>query len=213
MSDLTPVKIGIIGVGNISPAYIKGCSIFDILQIDACADLNMDRARAIAAEYNIPRALTVDELLADPEIEIVLNLTIPAVHAQVTQQILMAGKNAYSEKPLGINLDEARKVVELAKTRNLRVGCAPDNILYAEYQMVRKLLDDGAIGTPVAATAFFASRGPEGWHPNPDFLYQVGAGPLLDMGPYYIAVRRRAARISGAGIGQWRTSPFPGAHR
>ncbi|MFN8530548.1 MAG: Gfo/Idh/MocA family oxidoreductase [Anaerolineae bacterium] len=195
-------RIGIIGVGNISPAYINGCRAFDILDLVACADLDMDRARRVAAEHQIPQVLTVDQMLASPDIDIVINLTVPAVHAEVSQAVLNAGKHVYSEKPLSISLSDAKAVMDLAAAKNLRVGCAPDTFLFAPHQTVRKLIDDGAIGKPVAAVGFMMGRGPEGWHPNPDFFYAPGGGPMLDMGPYYVTclinLLGPAARVSGA---------------
>lgn len=180
------VRVGIIGTGNISPVYIRGCRAWDILELTACADLDAERARQVAAEHAIPRALTVEELLADSEIEIIINLTIPLAHAQVSREILSAGKHVYSEKPLATTLNDAKALLEAARARNLRVGCAPDTFLFGNHQTCRKLIDEDVIGKPVAATGFFTSHGPERWHPNPDFFYARGGGPMLDMGPYYI---------------------------
>lgn len=194
------LRVGIIGVGTISPAYIKGCRDFDILDLVACADLNTERAKTVAAENNM-RALSVDDLLADPNIDIVLNLTIPAVHAQLNLNILRAGKHVYSEKPLATTLDEGRAILDAAQAANLRVGCAPDTFLFAPHQTARKLVDDGVIGKPVAAVGFMMSHGPEKWHPSPDFYYAIGGGPMMDMGPYYIAclvnLLGAATRVSG----------------
>ena len=179
-------KIGIIGCGNISRAYFKGCGFFPNLEIAACADLNVELAKEKAQEWNVPRGCSVDELLADPEIELVVNLTIPAAHAPVDVQILEAGKHPYSEKPFAVEREEGLKVLELAKSKNLRTGCAPDTFLGGGIQTCIKLVNDGWIGTPVAATAFMLSSGPESWHPNPTFYYQRGGGPMFDMGPYYL---------------------------
>ncbi len=126
------------------------------------------------------------ELLADPEVDIVLNLTVPAVHASVNEQALKAGKHSYCEKPFALNYKEGAKTLKEAQKRKLRLGCAPDTVLGGGIQTCRKLIDEGAIGTPIAATANMKSHGPEGWHPNPDFFYQPGGGPLFDMGPYYL---------------------------
>jgi len=185
ISTLRPINVGIIGCGNIFGAYAKGCALFRSLKLKACADLNPEAAHAQAKEYQIA-ALSIPELLADPEIEIVINLTIPKVHASVSMDILRAGKHVYSEKPLGVNVAEGRAVLDLAKEKNLRVGCAPDTFLGAGYQTCRKLIDDGWIGRPISGTAFMLSSGPESWHPNPGFFYQEGAGPMMDMGPYYV---------------------------
>jgi predicted dehydrogenase len=180
------VKIGVIGCGNISPAYFRGCSYFGILETVACADLDMDRAVARAKEFGVPRACTVDELLADPEIEIVVNLTVPKAHATVAIQALEAGKSVYSEKPLALTREEGRKVLELAKSKGLRVGNAPDTFLGAGIQTCRKLIDDGYIGEPIGAFAAMMCHGHESWHPDPEFYYEVGGGPMFDMGPYYL---------------------------
>lgn len=182
----TPCKVGIIGCGNISGIYATAGRRFEDLEIVACADLDQARAAAVAAEHGIPRSLTVEDLLADDEIELVINLTIPAVHSDVALAAVKAGKHVYNEKPLAIKRRPAREVLGLAREKKLRVGCAPDTFLGAGLQTCRRLIDDGAIGEPVGGAGFMLSRGPEGWHPNPDFFYKKGAGPLFDMGPYYL---------------------------
>ena len=179
-------KIGIIGCGNISKIYCEAPDKFPNIEVVACADLDLDRARAKAAEHGIPKALSVDDLLADPDVEIAVNLTIPAVHAAVSRRVLEAGKHVYSEKPLATNRDDAAALLALAREKNLRVGSAPDTFLGAGLQTCRQLIDAGLIGEPVAATGAMQSRGPEGWHPDPEFFYQPGAGPMFDMGPYYL---------------------------
>jgi predicted dehydrogenase len=195
------LRIGIIGVGNISPAYINGCRAFDILDLVTCADLNMERATSVAAEHNL-RALTVEALLDDPEIDAVINLTIPAVHTEVSLNILRSGKHVYSEKPLALTLADGRQILETAAAQGLRVGCAPDTFLFAPHQTARRLLAEGAIGTPVAAVGFMAGHGPESWHPNAGFFYAPGGGPMFDMGPYYVTclvnLFGAAVRVSGA---------------
>lgn len=180
------VAVGIIGCGNISGAYITGCRLFDILQVAAVADINLGVAEAKAAEYAVPTVYTVAELLADSKIEIVLNLTVPDAHTGVSLAAIVAGKHVYSEKPLAITRQDGRAILQAAQEKGVRVGCAPDTFLGGGLQSCRKLIDDGAIGEPVAATAFMLSHGPEAWHPHPHFFYQEGAGPLFDMGPYYI---------------------------
>ncbi len=180
------VKVGVIGCGNISGIYLKNGRVLRDIEIAAVADLVPERARVRAAEYGVPRACPVRELLADPEIEIVLNLTIPRAHARVAMASLRAGKHVYNEKPLSIRLEDARAMLRLAKSRKLLVGCAPDTFLGAGGQTCRKLVDDGAIGRPVAASAFMMCHGHEGWHPAPEFYYQPGGGPMFDMGPYYL---------------------------
>lgn len=179
-------KIGVIGCGNISGAYLSAGQKFDILDIAACADLMPDRANAKAEEFGVPKACTVDELLADPEIDIVVNLTIPIAHADVALQAIAAGKSVHNEKPLAITREEGRRMLDAAKANGVRVGCAPDTFLGGGHQTCRKLIDDGWIGEPVAATAFMMSRGHESWHPEPDFYYKAGGGPMFDMGPYYL---------------------------
>jgi predicted dehydrogenase len=180
------VKVGVVGCGAISNAYFHGAKNFPILDMAAVADLDMDRARAKAAEHHIPTACTVDQLMADPTIDIILNLTIPQAHVPVALQALNSGKHTYAEKPLGVDRAEGRKVLDLAKEKNLRVGCAPDTFLGSGQQTARKLLDDGVIGRPVAFTAFMLSPGHESWHPSPEFYYHPGGGPMFDMGPYYL---------------------------
>ncbi len=181
-----PVKVGLIGCGNISDVYLKNARNLDVIEVVACADLVSQRAQAKAAEHDLPRACTVDQLLADPEIAIVLNLTTPDAHAQIALAALEAGKSIYNEKPLATSLPDAHRILETAESRNLRVGCAPDTFLGGAWQTARKLIDEGAIGRPVAATAFMTCHGHENWHPDPEFLYQVGGGPMFDMGPYYL---------------------------
>lgn len=181
------VKVGIIGCGNISSIYMQNCSkMFEILDLVACADIDMERAKAKAAEFNIPKACTVAELLADPEIEIVINLTIPKAHTEVCLAALEAGKNVHVEKPLAITREDGQKILELAKAKGLLVGAAPDTFLGGGIQTCRKLIDDGWIGEPVAATAFMTCHGHESWHPDPEFYYKIGGGPMFDMGPYYL---------------------------
>lgn len=179
-------NIGIVGTGGILYAYMDGCRRFGILRIAACADVDPSRAQARAAEYNIPRALSVEALVTDPEIDIVINLTPPKAHAEIALAAIKGGKHIYNEKPLGITRAEGRAILDAASAAGVRVGCAPDTFLGGGLQTARKLIGDGWIGRPVAASAFIAGRGPEGWHPNPDFFYQQGGGPLFDMGPYYL---------------------------
>ncbi len=182
----SPVKIGIVGCGNISSIYFQTAQRLDILEVAACADLDLERAKARAAEYGIPKACSVDELLADPDIQIVVNLTIPKAHFEVCQAALAAGKHTYVEKPLALTREQGRTLLETAKAKNLRVGGAPDTFLGAGLQACRKVIDDGLIGEPVAATAFMLGHGHETWHPDPEFYYKPGGGPLFDMGPYYL---------------------------
>jgi len=179
-------KIGIVGCGNISGIYMQSPRTFEILELVACSDVLLDRAQARAAEYGIPKACSVDELLADPEIEIVVNLTNPQAHAPVALQAVRAGKSVHNEKPLTVTREEGRELLAAARAAGVRVGGAPDTFLGGGLQTCRKLIDDGWIGEPVAATAFMLGHGHESWHPNPDYYYQPGAGPMFDMGPYYL---------------------------
>jgi predicted dehydrogenase len=180
------LRAGVIGCGAISAAYFKGCAIYDSLKIVACADLDPARAKARADEFGVPRALPVEALLADPEIDLVINLTVPQAHAPVCRAALEAGKHAYVEKPLALNCDDANGLLALAAARGLRLGCAPDTFLGAGIQTSRLAVDTGLIGVPVAAVAFCCGHGHESWHPSPHFYYQKGGGPLFDMGPYYL---------------------------
>ncbi len=179
------LNVGIIGTGNIAPAYIKGSAGFDNIKITACADILAERANAFAAEHGLI-ACSVDDMLARDDIDIVINLTIPAAHADISLQIIESGKHAYCEKPLAINRADGQRVVEAATAAGVRIGCAPDTFLGGGLQTARKAIDDGLIGKPIAATAVFMAHGPESWHPNPGIFYQEGAGPLFDMGPYYL---------------------------
>lgn len=181
------VKVGIVGCGNISPIYLKNTTkVFDILEVTAVADIIPERALEKAKEYNIPKACTVDELLSDPEIRIVLNITPPKAHHEISIKALKAGKNVYEEKPLAITREQGKEIIDLAEEKGLLVGCAPDTFLGGGIQTCRKLIDDGWIGEPVAATAFMLCHGHESWHPDPEFYYQKGGGPMFDMGPYYL---------------------------
>lgn len=197
------VKTGIIGCGNISGIYLQNCTkVFKNLEVTAVADLDLSRARAKAEEFGIPKACTVKELLADPEIEIVINLTIPVAHAEVNMAALEAGKNVHVEKPLAITREDGRRMLEFAKSKGLLVGCAPDTFMGGGIQTCRKLIDDGWIGKPVAATAFMTCHGHESWHPDPEFYYKVGGGPMFDMGPYYLTALVNligpVARVTGS---------------
>ena len=189
-------KVGIIGCGNISGIYFKSGCRFGNFEVVAAADIDLARAQAkveeIAAKKDewkfdrAPVALSVKDLLAHPDVELVMNLTIPKAHVEVALASLDAGKHTYSEKPFAVSRDDARRVLDLAHKKNLRVGCAPDTFLGGGHQTCRKALDDGWIGRPLAATAFMTCPGHERWHPNPEFYYQPGGGPMFDMGPYYL---------------------------
>lgn len=183
MSNL--LGVGIIGCGNISAAYLELASMFKGYKMIAVADINMDNANARAKEFGV-RANTVEELLSSPDIDLVINLTIPAAHVEVSRAVLESGKHVYSEKPFVLSLSEAQELGEVAKANNVRIGSAPDTFMGASHQMARNLIDNGAIGTVTSGTCVVMSAGMEDWHPNPDFFFQQGGGPILDLGPYYI---------------------------
>lgn len=180
-----PVQVGIVGCGVISRHYAENAEAFDSFELAACADLDTRQAQELSKAHGIP-VVSVAELLADPAIEIVLNLTPPAVHAAVIREALRAGKHVYTEKPLATDADEAASLVAEADRADLRIACAPDIFLGAPYQAARALIDEGAIGEPLSVSAAMLVGGQEKWHPNPDIFFADGAGPLLDMGPYYL---------------------------
>jgi predicted dehydrogenase len=180
------MKVGVIGCGAISDAYFKTNATFHFYEIVSCADLNLDRAKEKKEKWNLQRAYSAEDMLKDDEVQCIINLTIPIAHGPIMEAAVRAGKHVYNEKPFTVTREEAKKTIELAKSKNLRVGSAPDTFLGGGHQTVRKLIDDGAIGRPVAATAFMACHGHESWHPSPAFYYQKGGGPMFDMGPYYL---------------------------
>lgn len=177
--------IGIIGCGNISSTYLARAPLFAGVEIRAVADLDPGRAQARGAEFGV-RATSVADLLAAQDIDIVLNLTIPTAHFEITQAALEAGHHVYCEKPLVLSLAQGETLRALAVQKGLRVGAAPDTFLGGAHQSARAALDAGRIGKVVTGTAHIMSHGPAAWHPNPDFFFQPGAGPMLDMGPYYL---------------------------
>ncbi len=181
------LRIGVIGCGNISLAYMRNAPLFRDVEITTCADLNREAAKRRAEEFRL-RATDVDSLLEDKEVDLVLNLTIPAAHFDISIRALSAGKHVFTEKPLGVNADEGRKLVDAAATRGLAIGSAPDTFLGAAGRHARRLMESGIIGKPVTGTAFMMGRGMEHWHPDPGFYYQPGAGPVMDMGPYYLTM-------------------------
>jgi len=183
---MTDLGVGIIGCGNISTAYLKLSPLFKGLEMRAVADINMDAAKAQADAFGV-KAQTVDDLLGNDDLDVIVNLTIPAAHFPISKRILEAGKHVYSEKPLVLTLEEGEELRALAASKNLRVGCAPDTFLGGAHQLARAKIDDGTIGNITSGTCHVMSHGPEGWHPNPDFFYAPGGGPMLDLGPYYIA--------------------------
>ncbi len=195
-------KIGIIGCGVICREYVTSLAGFPNVEVAACADLDLERAGRLAEEFHIPKVLGVDELLGDPEIGIVLNLTVPAAHSDIGLAALRAGKSVYNEKPLAMRRRDAREMMGLAREKDLRIGCAPDTFLGGGLQTCRKLIDEGVIGEPVSGAAFMMGPGVEQWHPNPEFFYKKGGGPVFDMAPYYltalILLLGPVSRVSGS---------------
>lgn len=201
---MTPkTKVGIIGCGAISGIYFKNLTqTFANTEVVACADMLVDRAAEKAAEFGVAKACSVAELLANPDVEIVVNLTVPKAHADVALAAIRAGKHVHGEKPLGISRAEGAAIIQAAAKAKVRVGSAPDTFLGGGIQTCRKLIEDGWIGTPVAVSAFMQGHGPEDWHPAPEFYYERGGGPMLDMGPYYLTALVNLvgpiARVSGS---------------
>jgi predicted dehydrogenase len=183
------LRVGIVGVGTISGIYLKNLTgVFsDRVEVIGCADLDAARAKKAATEHNLKYAFSSPkELIESDEVDLVLNLTIPAAHYEVCRAAVDAGKHTYVEKPLCVETDEATALLEAAESQGVRVGCAPDTFLGGGIQTCRKLIDDGWIGKPIGATAFMLGHGHESWHPAPEFYYKKGGGPMFDMGPYYL---------------------------
>lgn len=180
------VNVGIVGAGNISEIYLKNLTtVFDNVNVVGIADMFVDRAKARAEAFGV-EAFTVDELLAHPSIDLVVNLTIPNAHAEIASRAIAAGKSAYNEKPLAITREDGKQLLVDAAAKGVRIGSAPDTFLGGGLQSARKYLDDGLIGEPVAISAFMLGHGMEMWHPDPFAFYQPGAGPLFDVGVYYV---------------------------
>lgn len=182
------MKIGMVGVGDISGIYLENITkTFQEIELVAVCDLVKEKALRAKEKYNVPKIYdTMYELFDDPEIDIVLNLTRPYEHYDVSREALLHGKHVYSEKPLAATFQEGKQLVALAEEKGLMIGGAPDTFLGAGIQTCRKVIDDGMIGKPVGGAAFMICRGHESWHPDPEFYYKHGGGPMLDMGPYYV---------------------------
>jgi predicted dehydrogenase len=180
------LRVGVIGCGNISTAYFSLSPLFRGLKITACADMNMASAQAQADKFGL-KAMSVEDLLAAKDIDAIVNLTIPAAHFPITKAILESGKHAYSEKPLVLTIEQGLELKRIADAKGLKAGCAPDTFLGGAHQQARKAIDDGLVGKITSGTAHVMNFGMEHWHPNPDFFYQPGGGPILDLGPYYVA--------------------------
>ncbi|HEU0206518.1 MAG TPA: Gfo/Idh/MocA family oxidoreductase [Pseudolysinimonas sp.] len=182
-----PLTVGIVGIGTISGQYLTNIDSLAEVQLVAVSDLDPQRAERAAAERPGVVALPTDQLLARDDIDVVLNLTTPAEHADLALAALAAGRGVYGEKPLATNTVDGRRILDAAAAAGLPIGCAPDTVLGTGIQTARKAIDDGIIGTPIAASATMVTPGHERWHPAPDFYYQPGGGPLFDMGPYYLS--------------------------
>lgn len=212
------VRIGVIGCGMISDIYLTNMKekFAEIIDVCGCADMVPEKAQAQADKYGI-RLMTTEELLQADDIDLVLNLTIPAAHAQVSKSALLNGKSVYSEKPLAINVEDAEDLIALAKEKRLYIGCAPDTFLGGGLQTVKKLLDEGLIGEPISCNVSMLSRGPESFHPHPEFFYLEGGGPMLDMGPYYItamaALFGPVKRVAGMGKSTYKNRIITGKSR
>jgi predicted dehydrogenase len=180
-----PLGVGIVGVGNISTQYLTNIPHLSNLKLIGVSDLNESRQDEVASAYSV-KSMSGDSIFTDPDIDVILNLTLPQSHAEINLKALMNGKHVYLEKPFAPTVDEGTPVLELAAKKGLRVGCAPDTFLGTGIQSSKFMIDSGAIGSPFAATASWSAPGHEIWHPAPQFYYQEGAGPLFDMGPYYL---------------------------
>ena len=208
--------VGIMGAGNISSAYLRLAPLFKNLEVRAVADIVPEAAQKRAEEFGVA-AQTPDELLKNSEIDVVVNLTIPATHYKVSMDIISAGKHAYSEKPFVLTLEEGMALRKAAEDRKLAVGSAPDTFLGGAHQQAREIIDSGKLGKIMSGTTHVMSRGMEHWHPNPDFFFQVGGGPILDLGPYYVTnlihflgpVRRLSAFTNMARAERVVTAPGP----
>lgn len=215
MSGAGRVGVGVVGAGNISTEYLTNLTVFPDLEVLIVADLDLERAKAQAEQFGVPASGSVDELLAHEGVEIVVNLTVPAAHVEVARRAVEAGKHVWTEKPFSLDRDSGLELLALAKEKGLRVATAPDTFLGAGLQTAQRVIESGAIGTPLSALTLFQGPGPEGWHPNPAFFFAPGGGPLLDMGPYYLTAlvqnlgpvesvtavssQARATRVVGSG--------------
>ncbi|HEX4290450.1 MAG TPA: Gfo/Idh/MocA family oxidoreductase [Trebonia sp.] len=183
-----PFGVAVVGCGNISKQYLGNLTTFPDVRVLFCADLDVDRAKAQAETYGVPESGTVQQALEHPGVQLVVNLTIPAAHAEVASAAIAAGRHVWNEKPLAPDVAAGRALLDQARAAGLRVGCAPDTVLGAGIQSARRLIASGAIGTPISALTLLQGSGPERWHPDPEFLFAKGAGPLFDLGPYYLSV-------------------------
>lgn len=194
--------VGVIGCGNISPIYLQNLQSYAGTEVVAVADLDEAKASARASEFGVQKPCSVDELLSDPSVEIVLNLTVPKAHFEIAMYAVESGKHVYNEKPLTVSWEQGKTLVAAAKDEDVLIGCAPDTFMGAGIQTCRELIDKGSIGVPVGVQAFMMCPGHESWHPDPSFYYETGGGPLFDMGPYYltamVALLGPVRRVSGS---------------
>jgi len=218
-----PLGLAVVGCGTISNQYLKNLTQFPDVRVLFCADIDSGRARAQAAAYDVPRFGSVEQALDHPGVGLVVNLTIPAAHAQIAAAAVSAGKHVWNEKPLTLDVATGQQLLEQAQAAELRVGCAPDTVLGAGIQSARRIIAEGGIGAPLSALTLFQGPGPESWHPDPEFLFAKGAGPLFDMGPYYLstlatifgpasrvaAVSRQARKARTVGSGPKQGTEFP----
>lgn len=200
-------RVGLIGCGIIARAYAEGAVAFDSFSVEACADSDAGRAEALAATHGL-EVMSVEDLMSSPEIDVILNLTPPTVHAAIIGRALEAGKHVYTEKPLATSLPIAQELVASADRLGLRLGCAPDTFLSSAYEAARDLIERGDIGTPLGATATMLVGGPDKWHPNVDFFYRAGGGPMLDLAPYYLTAIASLLGPFAAATG-FATTPTP----
>ncbi|MFI8633836.1 Gfo/Idh/MocA family protein [Microbacterium sp. NPDC077663] len=182
-----PVGVGIVGAGVISQTYLENLTSFPDVKVVAIGDIIPERAKAKAEEHGVPSWGTLEDVLANPEVELVVNLTIPESHIAVSSQAVAAGKHVWTEKPLGLDREGARQLLKDADAAGVRIGSAPDTILGPGFQSAKRAIAEGVIGTPLFVQTAFQTQGPDLWHPEPAFLFAKGAGPLLDMGPYYFS--------------------------
>jgi len=218
-----PLGLAIVGCGNISNQYLKNLTQFPDVRVAFCADVDAGRAKAQAAAYDIPACGSVGQALDHPDVHLVVNLTTPAAHAQVAAAAVAAGKHVWNEKPLTLDVATGQRLLAQARAASVRVGCAPDTVLGAGIQSARRLIAEGGIGAPLSALTLLQGLGPEGWHPDPEFLFARGAGPLFDLGPYYLstlavifgpasrvaAVSRQARKTRIVGSGPKQGTEFP----
>jgi predicted dehydrogenase len=198
-----PVGIAVVGCGNISDQYLRNLVRFPDVNVVACADIDLSRASAQAAKYGVPHSADMATVLEMPDVDLIVNLTIPAVHASVALQAIRSGKHVYGEKPFALSVEEGQTIIAAAAENKVHLGNAPDTFLGAGLQTARRVIEAGQIGTPISARATFGYPGPDAWHPSPEFLFQKGGGPLLDMGPYYLTALVQlfgpVKRVSGFG--------------